>query len=168
MSGSALQEGLRVVKEAVAADQAGQVAQAVQLYEQALMHFQVAAQEESNPSLRALLSTKVHEYSVRVSTLRPLVSLSSADAHATLARAPLFPPTPSTGHSQATASPPAPSLHPMIALYALKHPSSRPNLQAALDLAELAQAEDKKKNYQAALDLYTDVLERFMVCLQGS
>jgi MIT (microtubule interacting and transport) domain/Arrestin (or S-antigen), C-terminal domain len=57
-----------------------------------------------------------------------------------------------------------PIQHPMIVRYSVSHPKERPNLQVALDMAELAQKEDKNRNYQAALDLYTDVLERFMVC----
>jgi hypothetical protein len=36
-----------------------------------------------------------------------------------------------------------------------------------LNIAETAKQEDKLKHYQAALDLYTDVLERFMLILQS-
>ena len=36
-----------------------------------------------------------------------------------------------------------------------------------MNIAEVAKQEDKLKHYQAALDLYTDVLERFMLILQS-
>eukprot|EP01102_Stenamoeba_stenopodia_P009228 TRINITY_DN271_c0_g1_i2.p1 TRINITY_DN271_c0_g1~~TRINITY_DN271_c0_g1_i2.p1 ORF type:complete len:497 (-),score=131.35 TRINITY_DN271_c0_g1_i2:314-1804(-) len=54
-------------------------------------------------------------------------------------------------------------LDPLLIEYATKHPKNVPNLQASLTLAEKAKEADVKQNYQQAVDLYTDVLERFRV-----
>lgn len=52
-------------------------------------------------------------------------------------------------------------LDPLHVEYAQRYPKDVPNLQAALTLAEKAKEADVRHNYQQALDLYADVLERF-------
>lgn len=58
--------------------------------------------------------------------------------------------------------PPKP-LHNALVSTAIQHPRSQCNLKAAMYLAEVAQQEDQQRNYQEALDLYTEVLERFLL-----
>ena len=44
-----------------------------------------------------------------------------------------------------------------------EHPRSVPNIQVALMVAEKAKSADRSKQYQEALDLYTEALERFIL-----
>ena len=57
--------------------------------------------------------------------------------------------------------------NPILVRFAQEYPRDKPNLQAALHLAEKAKVEDREGRLQAALDIYTDVLERMLVVLQA-
>ena len=56
-----------------------------------------------------------------------------------------------------------PKYHPFILHINKEHPRSVPNIQIALLIAEEAKKEDRSRQYQNALDLYTESLERFLV-----
>ena len=56
----------------------------------------------------------------------------------------------------------------MVYEYSSKFPVKSLNLQAALDLANEAQNQEKEQNYQEALDLYADVIERLMFVLKSN
>ena len=71
-------------------------------------------------------------------------------------------PGPSPAPASSPASSPAPPVcHPMIMEYAQRYPRDQPNLQAALDIAEMAKSEDKANHMQAALDLYATDAHQF-------
>ena len=53
--------------------------------------------------------------------------------------------------------------HPFIVRLVQEHPRSVPNIQVALLVAEEAKKADRGTQYQDALDLYTEALERFIL-----
>jgi hypothetical protein len=56
----------------------------------------------------------------------------------------------------------------LLTEYTVKFPHEEKSLQAALDLANEAQRQDKAHNFQAALDLYIDVLDRLSIILKAN
>ena len=61
-----------------------------------------------------------------------------------------------------------PDVLPMVAEYAYKYPVEKKDLGAALELAREAQKQDNAQNFQAALDLYVDVVDRLRLIREAS
>ena len=168
--------GLQAVQQAVAADHNGDYPAAVFHYERCLPLFSQALSIERDPQRKQLIEQKYSEYHNRLQTIKASQQPQQTQQFQQFQQPQSFQ-TPTTSQnslsSPSVSSPIVPSprqssVHPMVADYASRHPPDAKGLQAALDLAEHAQREDKSQNFQGALDLYIDVLDRLSIVLKGS
>jgi tetratricopeptide (TPR) repeat protein len=66
-------QGIKYVKQAVAADNAGEYATALPLYMNALEHWKICLEDEENPELKEAVSSKFTEYLQRAEAIRGML-----------------------------------------------------------------------------------------------
>lgn len=148
MASPLLSQAITVVQQAIQHDSAGNVAQAVVYYQQALELFRQAHSVERDPNLAATILAKYQEYSARAELLR----------------------------SSMQATPPAvaqPNIAPLIQqpvppTSAYRTASHQSPLQRALELAQHADREYKHNNFVVALELYKECADIYLELLKST